>query len=85
MAWVFAVPFGGFLDIQGCNNSSNAEGLASWSNSNVSCKKSWASAEMSDGIVGFADEPICGSVIREINVGVKTDILKYLEDSLHLS
>lgn len=42
----------------GCCNSSDAVGLASWSISNVLRKKSWASDDISEGIVGRAEDPI---------------------------
>lgn len=49
----------GFLQTHACCSSSAAEGRASWSSSKVRSKKSCASAEMSEGIEGFAEDPIC--------------------------
>jgi hypothetical protein len=48
----------GFLAIQLCCDRSYADGRASWLSSNVRCKKSCASGEISDGIEGLADDPI---------------------------
>jgi hypothetical protein len=47
-----------------CSSSSDACGRCSYSMMNIFCKKSSASGEISDGIVGFADAPICMSRFR---------------------
>lgn len=61
---------------QGCWRSSPAPGRASWSRSNVFWRKSWASAEISDGIVGLADEPIYRRYpVRPITLKLKADKL----------
>jgi hypothetical protein len=48
----------GSLAIQVCFKSSAAEGRAKWSRLKLCCMKSSASEEMSDGITGFALDPI---------------------------
>ena len=50
--------------IQTCSRRSTASGLASWFSSKVSCRNFSASADMSEGIVGLAEEPICRKVIN---------------------
>lgn len=51
-------PWDHFLLVNGCWDNSAAEGLACWFNSNVLLRKSTASEEISEGMVGFADDPI---------------------------
>lgn len=72
--------------IQTCSRRSTASGLASWFSSKVSCRKFSASADMSEGIVGLAEEPICRKVINHDRSHARLGTLSaYLEDGLHLA
>lgn len=57
---------------QGCWSSSPALGRAEWLRSKVLVRKSWASEEISDGIAGFADWPICTNIRKSNDQSTQT-------------